>query len=341
MKRNWKHILTRIDNTYPDSEFLSAVLSACRDWAASGEGFGPTSAITGDGAVGVAEKMFSEAHGSRPAILVPSATYGLYGLLKAFGVKDGTKVCCPCYDWPAAYAAIKAAGGTPVLVSVDPETLTLDPAALKDIDMSEVSAVIVTHIHGTAADVSAIRSAVPPGIPIIEDCSQAVFSSIDGKLCGTLGDAAVFSFGPSKALYAGEGGMVLLRDWDLYEKTLCETAHPVRQRVGGVCGEVKADGFSVRPHPLTPILLVAALKAFDAGARHKAFEKTASGLSALSGVKLIGVDNRRCNASGRVPAILPAAADGLIEGYDCVCSGAFDLHHMSKPDKNIVLVNEK
>jgi len=226
-----------------DDEFLHDVVDACKNWFTEEGCFGTTSQITGGGAIAAAEDMFSVRHNGRPALLTPSATYGMYSVLKALGIHEGSRVCCPVLDWPATYAAVKELGAQPILVPVDKETLTIDPEALKAIELEKVSAVIVSHIHGVVGDVEKIRKVVGTDMPIIEDCAQSLFSMLDGKCAGTFGDAAVFSFGPNKTIDIGEGGMVLTKDFELYEKVLRETAHAERQQISGVGSEINFANF--------------------------------------------------------------------------------------------------
>jgi dTDP-4-amino-4,6-dideoxygalactose transaminase len=309
---------------HPDGELVRAITDACAEWLDAGEGFGMTSSITGDGAVRLVESLFSELHEYRPALLTPCATYAMRSALVAAGVRAGDSVVIPRYDWPSTLAALKSIGAAPVFIDPDESTLTVDPGALENTDMRKVKAAVVCHIHGTVADVPAIRKLVRD-VPIIEDCAQALGSTLDDRAAGTLGDLAVFSFGPGKSIYAGEGGMAVARDWDLYEKLLRETAHPVRQSIGGAGDSIRIDNFSVRPHPAAAIMLFSALKAFDPEAMRDKSKALASELSANKNLRLVGTDDRRQNATGKIPVLSDGPDERIEEQYDFVPGRAFDL----------------
>src|SRR6478609_5175075 len=101
---------------HPDRDWLASVQAALAWWADT-EPDWPTSSVLGSGAVAAAEAAFSERHGGRPALLLPSATYALRVALQAAGVTAGDQVICGAIDWPAGYAAIVSLGAVPVPVA--------------------------------------------------------------------------------------------------------------------------------------------------------------------------------------------------------------------------------
>jgi dTDP-4-amino-4,6-dideoxygalactose transaminase len=312
-----------------DVTFVEDVVACCLTWAALGAGVGMTSSITGGGAVGAVEEVFSAAHYGRPALLVPSATYGMRAALLAAGVRPGDIVLLPAYDWPASLAAVRSVGATPRFAPVEADTLTMDAAAVADTGLEDVKAIVVCHIHGTAADVPRLKRLAGPGIPIIEDCAQALGCSFGDCPVGTDGDFAVFSFGPSKIISVGEGGMVLTKDRDGYMRLLREACHPVRQTIGGVV-DTRADNFSVRPHPVTAAMLFVKFVAFmcKVPARHEAFSRLAAELSGVKGLRPLGADGCRRSAADRVPIRLENGVSLPADLYDVIESGAFDLTTM-------------
>lgn len=326
---------------HQSEDFLFNTIQACIEWCESGAGFGATSQITGAGAIEEAEMRFSALHSNRPALLTASATYGIRSALRASGVGVGDIVMMPKYDWPASYAAALSIGAVPRLMPVAPDTFTLDPNSISKNDLSETKAICATHIYGTPADIPAIREKAGDGIAIIEDCAQAIGSSLDGRLAGTLGsDYAVYSFGPGKQIDTGEGGMILSKDWDAYEKVLKETQHPVRQIRNGA-GDVDFCAFSIRPHPLTAVLLLQKLKSYEINERQSMFGHLVEKLSGISGCRLIGVDNRRRNAQLKAPAVLDGCEEAILRKYSCTNSGAFDLGKMSKAPEGVTLIAEQ
>ena len=143
--------------------------------------------------------------------------------LRGLGIGPRCTVVTVSHTAVATVAAIEMAGATPLLVDIDPVHYTLDPAALEDVlrtpppGLPPIRAVVVVHLYGQPADLDRI---VPicrrHGVRLIEDCAQAHGARLHGQRVGTFGDAATFSFYPTKNLGAlGDGGAVAVRDADL------------------------------------------------------------------------------------------------------------------------------
>jgi dTDP-3-amino-3,4,6-trideoxy-alpha-D-glucose transaminase len=110
--------------------------------------------------------------------------------------------------------AIVMAGAHPVFADVDPERMTLDPAAAERAITSRTAALLPVHLYGQPADMTAFSAlASRKGLALIEDCCQAHLATCAGQPVGTFGSAAAFSFYPTKNLGAlGDGGAVVTRD---------------------------------------------------------------------------------------------------------------------------------
>ena len=154
---------------------------------------------------------FCEAH---YAIGVDSGTSALELALRAFDIGPGDEVITAANSFIASALAISHAGGTPVLVDVDPYTYTLDVTAIERAITRRTKAVIPVHLYGHPADMDPIRQlADKHGLVVIEDACQAHGARYKGKRVGSLGHAAAFSFYPGKNLGAyGDGGMVVTND---------------------------------------------------------------------------------------------------------------------------------
>jgi dTDP-4-amino-4,6-dideoxygalactose transaminase len=301
-----------------------------------------TSQITGSGAIIAAELEFTRLHRERPAFMVPSATYGMYAMLATLGIGVGDEVIVPTLDWPASLAAVLARGAVPVFAAVD-ETLTLSAQAVGNCLTARTKAVIACHLHGVAADVLAIRDVLAKAgsdIPIIEDCAQALGSTLDEFPVGTLGDAAIFSFGPGKTISTGEGGMVVMRNWQVYEQLLCIAAHPVRQIVAGLTTS-NLLGLSIRPHPMAAVLLREALSGFDPESLRRKNLECAAELDGISGIKVLGADSRRQNASSMVPVTVSAGSDEgrLLARVGAIASKMMDVSLLVDSGMNAVAGN--
>lgn len=125
----------------------------------------------------------------------------------------GGEVIVAAYDFPGNFRAIEAVGAAPVIADVAPHGYTLGPEQLERARSSETQAVIISHLHGQMASMQAIMDwASQHGMVVVEDVCQSPGAYVDGRLAGSWGDVATFSFGGSKLLTAGRGGAVLTDD---------------------------------------------------------------------------------------------------------------------------------
>jgi dTDP-4-amino-4,6-dideoxygalactose transaminase len=163
------------------------------------------------------EEEFAAHVGVRRAVAVDSCTDALFVVLRALLAdrpRERREVILPSFTFVATAGAVVNAGGRPVFADVCPDTFNLDPHSVAALVSQKTVAVIPVHLFGNPVDVSAIRSAVAPhDVFLLEDAAQAVDATFGGKQCGSLTDAATFSFYPSKNLAAaGDGGIVTTDD---------------------------------------------------------------------------------------------------------------------------------
>jgi dTDP-4-amino-4,6-dideoxygalactose transaminase len=160
------------------------------------------------------ETELAAAVGARYAIGVASGTDALALALAAAGVGAGDEVITVANTCVPTIVGIEAAGGVPVLVDVEPETFTLDPAQLESALTPRTRAIVPVHLYGQCADLEPILGfARERELLVIEDCAQAHGALYDGRPAGSLGTAAAFSFYPTKNLGAlGDGGAVTTND---------------------------------------------------------------------------------------------------------------------------------
>ena len=156
--------------------------------------------------------------GAAASIGCASGTDALWLALRGAGVEENTSVVTTPFSFFASVSSIVRCGATPVLADVDPATLNLSPekveSALKRGRSQNVRAVMPVHLFGQCADIDRFsRLAEQYKIAIVEDAAQAFGASWNGKKAGTLGNAAGFSFYPTKNLSAfGDGGCVTTND---------------------------------------------------------------------------------------------------------------------------------
>lgn len=156
------------------------------------------------------EKEFAARHGAAEALAVTSATAGLHLAMMALDLQPGDEVITTPLTWPATVNAIVLAGGTPVLVDIEPETLNIDPRQIAAAVTPRTRAVLPVHYAGQPSDLDAITAAAP-GIRIIEDAAHAAGAAYRGQPIGRRA-TAIFSFHPIKNMTTGEGGMVTTND---------------------------------------------------------------------------------------------------------------------------------
>lgn len=145
----------------------------------------------------------------------------IFGLLAA-GVRAGDEVVVPSFTFMSSALAIMHIGAIPVFCDVEYEHYTLDPAQLARALSKKTKAVMVVHLFGQSVNMDAIgKICKKRKIPVIEDACQAHGTLWRGKKAGVLGDAASFSFYPTKNLGGmGDGGMLTTRHNRLYQKVL-------------------------------------------------------------------------------------------------------------------------
>jgi dTDP-4-amino-4,6-dideoxygalactose transaminase len=166
------------------------------------------------------ESEFAAFCGSRHGVGVANGTEALFLALLAVGVGPGDEVIVPANTFIATAAAVAHAGGTPVFVDCDPETYCIDPDKIASAITPRTKAIMPVHLYGHPADMDAIGSiARANGLKVVEDCAQAHGTQFKGRQVGSFGDAAGFSFYPSKTLGAyGDAGMVMTNDDGVCEK---------------------------------------------------------------------------------------------------------------------------
>jgi len=214
------------------------------------------------------ETAFANWLGAAHAIGVASGTDAIELALRACGIAPGDGVFTVTHTAVATVVGIERAGAIPIAVDIDPLTYTMSPASLEQAlraVSSEASgprprAVVVVHLYGHPADMAEIsRLASRHGLAVIEDCAQSHGAAVDGRKTGTLGQAAAFSFYPTKNLGAiGDGGAVVTNDATVAER--CRTLREYGWRQRYVSDE---PGLNSRLDELQAALLGAKLPSLD------------------------------------------------------------------------------
>jgi dTDP-3-amino-3,4,6-trideoxy-alpha-D-glucose transaminase len=152
------------------------------------------------------EREFADYLGVRHCVGVANGTDALTIALRALGVGRDDEVIVPSFTFYATAEAVVTAGAVPVFCDVDPETFCVTRETVERAVTPRTKAVVPVHLFGNVAPVPELREL---GLPLLEDAAQAAGAALDGTMAGGLGDAATWSFFPSKNLPClGDGGAV-------------------------------------------------------------------------------------------------------------------------------------
>ncbi|MFD3662846.1 DegT/DnrJ/EryC1/StrS family aminotransferase [Streptomyces sp. NPDC058659] len=157
----------------------------------------------------VFEDEAAHALGTAHAVAVSSGTAALHAALSACGIGPGDEILVPALTVIMTVAPLRALGATPVFVDSDPATLDLDYEDAARKVTARTRAIIPVHLWGRMGDPGALTAfASEHGLAVIEDAAQAVGTSRNERLAGTVGMVGCFSMKDGKILWSGEGGFL-------------------------------------------------------------------------------------------------------------------------------------
>jgi perosamine synthetase len=225
------------------------------------------------------EEAFAKKFGVEFAISHNSGSGTMLSCLLASGVGPGDEVIVPALTAAATAFVVVECGAVPVFADSDPTTFCIDPADVARKITEYTRAIIPVSIYGLAPDYDAIAAlASRRGIAVIEDNAQCVLGLYKGRLVGTIGQAASFSFQGSKHMTTGgDGGMVTTRDEDYARKVrkhACQGFRTLSGRPGSssIPRDVRQDwnferhdslGYNFRMTPMQAALGLAQLQRLD------------------------------------------------------------------------------
>lgn len=206
------------------------------------------------GAVRELEEQLAAYLGVRHVITCANGTDALRIALQAAGVGPGDEVVTSPFSFFATAEAVAQLGAKPVFADIQPDTLNLDPARVREKLTDRTKAILPVHIFGLPADMDELNAiAAERGIAVVEDACQAIGASYRGRKTGALGRLGCFSFYPTKNLGGcGDGGMITTDDDEL--ANICSTlkahasgkkgARALRALTGTSVEAPEADGAS-------------------------------------------------------------------------------------------------
>lgn len=190
-----------------EMKYLQKVLEG-ESWSATG----------GNWTIGL-EQAFSKRIGTKYGVAFNSGTSTLHAALEAVGVGAGDEVISPALTVIMDSTATFHANAIPVYCDIEENTFNLDPNKLENLITPKTKAIIAVALYGLSPDYDRILEiAKKHDIPVIEDDAQAVLSFYKGRMLGTIGDIASFSFENTKHISCGEGGMILTDSEEYAEK---------------------------------------------------------------------------------------------------------------------------
>ncbi|MDN3545717.1 MAG: DegT/DnrJ/EryC1/StrS family aminotransferase [Roseateles asaccharophilus] len=198
------------------------------------------------------EAAFADMMNAKHCVSCANGTDSLYIAMHALGVKPGDEVIAPAHSWISTTETITQAGGKVVFCDTDPLTHTIDTSKLAALVTPRTVGVIPVHIYGQPADMDPIMAiAKQHGLWILEDCAQSHLARYKGRLVGTFGNAASFSFYPGKNLGAmGDAGAVTTNDPELAKRMAMFARH------GGLTkGDHQIEGINSRLDGLQAAIL--------------------------------------------------------------------------------------
>lgn len=157
--------------------------------------------------------------GSYKALITHSCTAALEMAAILCNLGPGDEVIMPSFTFVSTANAVVLRGATPVFADIDPDTLNIDPSAVRKCVTPQTKAIFAVHYAGFPADMDSLAAiAAEHDLLLVEDAAQALGSTYKGRPAGSLGDMAAFSFHETKNIISGEGGALTINRDDLFER---------------------------------------------------------------------------------------------------------------------------
>ena len=167
------------------------------------------------------EVAYAQWHGMRYGLVHNTGTAALHGAFFGCGVGWGDEVICPSHTYWASCTPVLSMGAAVVFADIDPMALTIDPEEVRRKITSRTRAIVAVHCYGHPADMDPIMEiANEHGVKVIEDVSHAHGALYKGRMVGSIGHVSAASIMTGKALPAGEGGIMLTNDQEVYERAI-------------------------------------------------------------------------------------------------------------------------
>jgi len=161
------------------------------------------------------EQAFAKRFGMKHAVAMVNGTATLHGALEAAEIRPGDEIICPPLTMSATSLAVLHANATPIFADVDKDTFLITPETVEKVITKKTKAIIPVSLYGLSPNITGIMELSKKyNLVVIEDNAQCYLGMENGKLTGTIGDMASFSFQSSKHITSGEGGIVITNNDD-------------------------------------------------------------------------------------------------------------------------------
>jgi dTDP-4-amino-4,6-dideoxygalactose transaminase len=241
------------------------------------------------------EQKFGARFGDgRTAIAVGSGTDALHLAYILAGIHAGDEVITPVFTCAATNIPLLYQKAEIKFADVQPGTLNIDPAHVKQLITDRTKAIVCVHYGGLPCDLNELTEiAAERGIPIIEDAAHALGGTYMGKQVGSISEFSMFSFQAIKQLTTGDGGMLVLKD-----HTLADRARRIRwfgidraaKQMGNWDNDITEIGYKYQMNDIAAAMGLSAMEEFDAvmAFRKKLFNRYSEELNGMPGLQIIG-----------------------------------------------------
>lgn len=288
-----------------DDDIAAVVATLRSDWLTTGP------------KVGEFEQSVCAFTGARHGIAVCNGTAALHAAMYALGIGEGDEVIVPPITFVATANSVLYMGGTPVFADVDPQTLLINPEAVRALITPKTKAIVGVDYAGQPCDWDALRTLADEfGLALVADACHAIGGTYNGRKVGTLADMTVFSFHPVKHVATGEGGMIMT-DSDDYAKRLrvfrshgITTDHRQREAAGSWAYDMVELGYNYRITDIQCALGISQMTRLPQSlARRRAIAARYDAAFAGTGIRPVTQRAGTENAYHLYAVLLPASVD--------------------------------
>jgi dTDP-4-amino-4,6-dideoxygalactose transaminase len=289
-------------------------------------------------------KKFAEMYGVEHCVATSSGTASIHVALGALGIRPGDEVITSPITDMGSIVGILYQNAIPVFADLDPNTYIMTPESIEKKITARTKAIVVVHLAGCSAEIDKIvELARKHSLYVIEDCAQSYGTKYKGKYVGTFGDVGCFSLNDFKHISAGDGGMVITSDLDIYHKALMFSDKNYNRLGKEVVKSVPYIAPNYRMNELTAAVGIAQLDKVDwiCARRHELGERLNKGLQGIKGIKphkilddcyssywfyMFRIDESELGAT-RAEFVKALAAEGIIcaAGYIPCCVYQYEM----------------